>query len=89
MIREVKLKRRRGFTRLSSKRQVTLPVRIVEELDLKPGDELKVGTENGRIVLSRTEDLASRRRRVLADVAGSMPGVWAPGDLERLRDEWP
>jgi AbrB family looped-hinge helix DNA binding protein len=84
----VKPTRRKGFTRLSSKRQVTLPLRVVEELKLKPGDELKVDAEAGRVVLVREDGLAGRRRKALAEVSGALPGVWKPGDLERLRDEW-
>jgi bifunctional DNA-binding transcriptional regulator/antitoxin component of YhaV-PrlF toxin-antitoxin module len=84
----VKPTRRKGFTRLSSKRQVTLPLRVVEELKLKPGDELRVGAEAGRVVLVREDGLAGRRRKALAEVAGALPGVWKPGDLERLRNEW-
>lgn len=88
MIERVKLKRRRGFTRLSGKRQVTLPLRVVDELNLHPGDELKVETDQGRIVLSREEGLSARRLQAIEEVAGSLPGVWNPGDLDRLRDEW-
>lgn len=88
MAKGVKPVRRRGFTRLSSKRQVTLPIAVVEELNLKPGDEFSVGTEAGRVVLAREEGVATRRRRALSEFAGSMPGVWKPGELERLRDEW-
>ena len=84
----VKPVRRRGFTRLSTKRQVTLPIAVVEELNLKPGDEFSVGAEAGRVVLSPEQGTATRRRRALAEVAGSLPGVWKPGDLERLRNEW-
>jgi len=84
----VKPSRRQGFTRLSSKRQVTLPLRVVVELKLKPGDELKVDAEGGRVVLARPDSLATRRRIALEEVAGGLPGVWKPGDLERLRDEW-
>jgi AbrB family looped-hinge helix DNA binding protein len=87
-MKRVKPSRRRGFTRLSSKRQVTLPLRVVEELKLKPGDELKVEVEGGRVVLARPDSLATRRRTALAEVAGALPGVWEPGELERLRDEW-
>ena len=84
----VKPSRRQGFTRLSGERQVTLPLRVVEELRLKPGDELKVDAEGGRVVLARADSLATRRRKALAEVAGRLPGVWKPGDLECLRDEW-
>lgn len=88
MKERVKPTRRRGFTRLSGKRQVTLPLRIVEELGLAPGDELRVEADGDRIVLSREEGLAERRRRAIDALAGSMPGVYEPGYLDRLRDEW-
>jgi AbrB family looped-hinge helix DNA binding protein len=73
---------------LSGKRQITLPLGVVERLGLAPGDELRVDTEGDRIVLSRDESLAERRRRAIREVAGSMPGVYDPGYLDRLRDEW-
>jgi bifunctional DNA-binding transcriptional regulator/antitoxin component of YhaV-PrlF toxin-antitoxin module len=84
----VKLTRRRGFTRLSTKRQVTLPLRVVEELNLRTGDELRVESDEGRVVLSREPGRAEGRLRAIGEVAGSMPNVWKPGDLDRLRDEW-
>ena len=88
MKERVKPTRRRGFTRLSGKRQVTLPLRVVEELGLAPGDELQVEAEGNRIVLSRVEGIAERRLRAIDAVAGSMSGVYEPGYLDRLRDEW-
>jgi AbrB family looped-hinge helix DNA binding protein len=84
----VKQTRRRGFTRLSGKRQVTLPVGVVEKLGLTPGDELRVETDGDRIVLSREQDLAERRRAAIREIAGSFPGVYEPGYLDKLRDEW-
>lgn len=88
MKERVKPARRRGFTRLSGKRQVTLPQRVVEDLGLAPGDELRVDTDGDRIVLTREESLAQRRRRAIGEVAGSMPDVYEPGYLDKLRDEW-
>jgi len=84
----VKKPRRRGFTRLSSKRQVTIPLHVLKETGLGPGDELKVEADKaGRVVLTRAE-LVRDRRRAIEETAGSMPGVWEPGSLDRLRDEW-
>jgi AbrB family looped-hinge helix DNA binding protein len=80
--------RRRGFTRLSAKRQVTLPLSVVEQLGLAPGDELRVAADGDRIVLTREDGLAERRRRAIREVAGSMPGVYEPGYLDKLRDAW-
>jgi bifunctional DNA-binding transcriptional regulator/antitoxin component of YhaV-PrlF toxin-antitoxin module len=85
----IKPTRRRGFTRLSSRHQVTLPLAVVRQLELEPGDELRVEADGaGRIVLSRPKTTADERRAAIAEVAGTLPGVWEPGDLNRLRDEW-
>ena len=86
----VKKERRRGYTRLSAKRQVTVPLTVVRETGLETGDELKVEVDRlGRIVMTRSDgDLAERRSRALAEAAGSMPGVWERDELERMRDEW-
>ncbi len=89
MSKGVKLaRRRRGFTRLSGKRQVTLPLNVVEAMKLRPGDELRVGMEGDRVVLTREPSSASVRLQAIRRVAGSLPGVWEPGNLERLRGEW-
>lgn len=82
-------KRRRGFTRLSPKHQVTIPAAVVAQTGVSPGTEFAVTAEaDGRIILAPVEDLGARRRRAIAATAGSLSGVWRPGDLERLRDEW-
>jgi AbrB family looped-hinge helix DNA binding protein len=88
MVKRVKLKRRRGFTRLSSKRQVTIPVQALEETGLGPGDELKVEVDpSGRIVLIPARAV-SDRTRAIEQTAGSLAGVYEPGGLDRLRGEW-
>lgn len=74
--------RRRGWTRISAKNQVTLPVDVVREAGLKPGDELRVELVGaGRISLIREDD-------VIARYAGDMSDVYTPGFLDKLRDEW-
>jgi bifunctional DNA-binding transcriptional regulator/antitoxin component of YhaV-PrlF toxin-antitoxin module len=84
----VKKIRRRGYTRLSPKHQVTIPADTVEQVGLVPGDELRVEIDRaGRIVMSRPHDV-DRRLRVLAELEGRFAGVWEPGELDRLRDEW-
>ncbi len=83
------VRRRRGYTRISPKHQVTLPVAALETAGLSVGDELKVDIDgDGRIVLTRARTLAERRLAAIEATAGSLTGVWEPGDLERLRDEW-
>ncbi|RDI75445.1 transcriptional regulator, AbrB family [Gaiella occulta] len=88
MAKRVKITRRRGFTRLSSKRQVTIPLQALEATGLGPGDELKVEVDPaGRIVLSPAARMTDRRQAI-ERTSGSLAGVYAPGGLERLRDGW-
>jgi AbrB family looped-hinge helix DNA binding protein len=84
----VKKTRRRGYTRLSPKHQVTIPAAAVEEVGLVPGDELRVEVDRaGRVVLTAVAR-GVERRQALADTAGALTGVYEPGGLDRLRDEW-
>jgi AbrB family looped-hinge helix DNA binding protein len=80
--------RRKGYTRLSSKHQVTIPLAVVERTGIKPGDELRVEAEDGRIVLQPERSLGERRRAAIQKVAGSFSGLYPPGYLDKLRDEW-
>jgi bifunctional DNA-binding transcriptional regulator/antitoxin component of YhaV-PrlF toxin-antitoxin module len=86
-----RVKRKRGFTRLSSKRQITLPLEVVEHAGIQIGEELAVEVDDGgRVIVSRSdgESIGDRRRRALERVAGSLPGVWPSHALDELRDEW-
>ena len=86
-----RIKRRSGFTRLSPQRQITLPLAVVEQAGISTGEELAVEVDPlGRVIVSRSgqETIAERRRRALARAAGALPGVWPPGALDELRDEW-
>lgn len=84
----VKKPRRRGFTRLSSKRQVTIPLHVLEETGLGPGDELKVEADKaGRVVLTRAHPVGDRRQAI-QETAGLFTGMYPPGYLDKLRDEW-
>ena len=81
-IDQVKVPHRRGHTRISRKHQATLPVDALRRAGLKPGDELVVEAAGaGRIVLTLADDLIARH-------AGQAPGVYPPGYLDGLRDEW-
>gem|GEM_PF-1115570 len=85
------VKRRRGFTHLSPKRQITLPVSVVERAGLTIGEELAVEADDeGRVIVSRSsgESVGDRRRRALDRAAGALPGVWPAGALDDLHDEW-
>ncbi|MGB6771065.1 MAG: AbrB/MazE/SpoVT family DNA-binding domain-containing protein [Candidatus Dormiibacterota bacterium] len=83
-----KPRRKRGYTRLSGKRQVTLPLAAVEAMGLEPGAELRVDAVGGQIILTPQEGLAERRERAIRQEAGSLTGLYEPGYLDRLRDEW-
>lgn len=88
MSHRVKPGRRRGFTRLSSKRQVTIPLQALQQVGLGPGDELKVEVDRaGRIVLSPTRG-GAERRRAIEETAGALTGVYGGSSLDELRDEW-
>jgi AbrB family looped-hinge helix DNA binding protein len=71
------------MSRVSSKHQVTIPVRILREAGLTAGDKVVVRVAGeGRIELERAEDLIRR-------YAGSLPaGTYPPGHLDELRGEW-
>jgi antitoxin component of MazEF toxin-antitoxin module len=84
----VRPRRRRGYARLSNKRQVTPPLKVVQDLALAAGDELKVEVAGDTIILRREDDPIERRRKALAAAAGSLPGVYEPGYLASMRDEW-
>jgi bifunctional DNA-binding transcriptional regulator/antitoxin component of YhaV-PrlF toxin-antitoxin module len=86
-----RVRRRRGFTRLSSKRQITLPLAVVERAGLAIGEELAVEADDeGRVIVSHAggRPVGDRRRRALERAAGALPGVWPAGALDKLRDEW-
>jgi bifunctional DNA-binding transcriptional regulator/antitoxin component of YhaV-PrlF toxin-antitoxin module len=86
-----RVNRRKGYTRLSPKRQITLPLAVVERAGIKPGEELAVEVDQrGRVIVSRSdgETVGERRRRTLNRVAGALPGAWSAGALDELRDEW-
>jgi bifunctional DNA-binding transcriptional regulator/antitoxin component of YhaV-PrlF toxin-antitoxin module len=68
--------------RVSAKNQITLPVEAMRAAGLRPGDEVTVRPlGEGEIIV------AARGTRVRRH-AGIATGIYAPGDLERLRDEW-
>jgi len=74
--------RRRGFTRVSAKHQVTLPVDALEQAGIKTGDTLRADVRvPGEVILVRDDDPVER-------FAGGLTGAYARGGLDELRDEW-
>jgi bifunctional DNA-binding transcriptional regulator/antitoxin component of YhaV-PrlF toxin-antitoxin module len=82
MVREVKHSRRRGRTTISSKHQITLPVDALARAGLATGDRLIVEVRGpGELALRLVDEVVDR-------FAGALTGVYEPGELDRLRDEW-
>jgi len=70
------------MAKVSSKNQVTLPVEAMRQAGLRPGDEVTVRPlGDGELII------AARGSRVRRH-AGIATGIYAAGELDRLRDEW-
>jgi len=78
----VKNKRRRGWTRISSKHQVTIPIDALARAGLRAGDRLRAEVRTaGQILLVRDLDPIDR-------FAGALTGAYPAGYIDKLRDEW-
>lgn len=81
MDRRVK-QRRRGWTRVSAKNQVTLPVEALERAGIKVGDRLRAEVHaSGQVLLVREQDPVQA-------FAGALTGVYPQRELDDLRNEW-
>jgi bifunctional DNA-binding transcriptional regulator/antitoxin component of YhaV-PrlF toxin-antitoxin module len=81
MAEEVK-HRRRGYTRVSAKHQVTLPVDALQRAGIRTGDTLRAEVHGpGEVLLVRDTD-------PVAQFAGALTGVYATDELDELRGEW-
>lgn len=61
---------------------MTIPADALRAAGLEVGERLVAHADGpGRVVFEREQD-------VLADFAGALTGVYEPGELAGLRDEW-
>lgn len=78
----VKTQRRRGYTRVSAKHQVTIPIDALAQAGLRAGDRLRAEARGpGEVVLVRELDPVAR-------FAGALTDVYPAGELDELRREW-
>ena len=73
-------------SRISSKNQITIPVEVLREMSLKPGDQVEfhINKEN-RLVITPVD---SDWLQTLDQVLGSMTGMWDGFDVRKEREEW-
>jgi len=71
------------MSRISSKNQITIPVDVLREAGLKPGDEVDLhATPDGHIEIEPAHDVVSR-------FAGAMrPGTYPQNAARDLGYEW-
>jgi AbrB family looped-hinge helix DNA binding protein len=75
----------KAVPKVSSKNQITIPVDVMREAGLEPGDNVTIrATGHGEIALETAEARVSKVRKY----AGRFSGIYKPGDLDALRDEW-
>jgi len=78
-------KRRRGFTRVTSRYQTTIPQAAADAAGIRPGDELRVeAAGDGRVIMTREDDPVD----ALAALGERLGIHYPPGYLEGLRAEW-
>lgn len=74
--------RRRGTSRISAKHQITIPADALRAAGFEVGERIAARADGpGRVVLEREAD-------ILDEFAGVLRGVYHPGELDDLRDEW-
>ncbi|MEY2841842.1 MAG: prlF antitoxin for toxin YhaV toxin [Actinomycetota bacterium] len=74
-------------SRISSKNQITIPVEVLREVNLKPGDQIEFMIDKEeRIVLAPFAE--QEWKKSLRKLVGSMPGLGESFDYQKERQEW-
>ena len=73
-------RREEAVSTISSKNQITLPVQLLRQMGVGPGDRLAVTLEGGRLVLR------ARPKDWVEHYAGSLKGLWG-GSIKEIEAE--
>ena len=78
---------RASTSRISSKNQITIPVEVLREVNLKPGDQVEFMIDKEeRIIL--TPSTEAEWKKSLRKLAGTMPGLSSNFNYKKEREEW-
>ena len=69
--------------KLGDSRRLALPAALCRQLDLKPGDELLLTPEPGRLAVTSLRHQAEQMRKDLRDMLGDGPSLTE--DLKKMR----
>lgn len=72
----------KAMPKVSSKHQITLPTRVMRAAGVVSGDDVIIEASGQGEIRVRARGGRVRRHAGIAD------GIYRPGELERLRDEW-
>lgn len=74
-------------SRISSKNQITIPIEVLREVNLKPGDQIEFMIDKeDRVVLAPIAD--AKWKKTLRELAGSMPDLGTDFDYRKERQDW-
>ena len=74
-------------SRISSKNQITIPVEVLREVNLKPGDKVEFMIDKQERIILAPSDQASWKKNLM-QLAGSMPELGSDFDYKKERQEW-
>jgi AbrB family looped-hinge helix DNA binding protein len=66
--------------KVSSKYQVVIPLSIRRQLQIKPGDYIKMEIKNNKLIAQK-----SSVSKLIDDYYGSMQGAWGPDPVAYIR----